>query len=319
MDELSAFLNAPPEEVNSNALGTDYVEVSWHATARTGVGVGNHQAWQGYVYHWNRHGIESGNGYKDFVESTGYGVDPMGLHGYNCRHTFYPFILGVSKRTYTDEQLEEMRKAENTPKVFRGKEYTSYEATQRMRKLETRMRVQRQEIKLLEHGGALEDDIINAKVRYRTTMNEYSKFAKTMELPQQRQRIYNDSYGKIGGGKGVAKAYQNGIIESEIKSLGFKGKLNINPKVIDIEKLSFDDKHINQERTHKITFEEAKQFIQEAKISETVWNGKFERYYSEKGTTYVNMESNTIRTAFSSGEYTDNIIKMMEVLNKHGR
>ena len=36
-------------EQNMKALGTDYVEVSWHATARP-----THQVWQGRVYRWNR-------------------------------------------------------------------------------------------------------------------------------------------------------------------------------------------------------------------------------------------------------------------------
>ena len=204
-------LTSKVAEMNMDTLGTDFVEVSWHATARTGVGVGNHQLWQGYAYHWNRNGTDP-QGYKDFVESTGYGVNPLGLHGYNCRHSFYPFILGVSTRAYTDEFLEEQRNKANTPKEYNGKEYTSFEATQRMRTLETRMRAQRQEIKLMQEGGVNNDDILAPKVRYRTTMDEYVKFAEKMELSQQKQRIYNDGLGKVGGGKGVANAYENDII-----------------------------------------------------------------------------------------------------------
>ena len=36
-------------EQNMDNLGTEYVEVSWHATARP-----EHQVWQGRVYRWNR-------------------------------------------------------------------------------------------------------------------------------------------------------------------------------------------------------------------------------------------------------------------------
>lgn len=39
-------------------------------------------------------------------------------------------------RLYTDEQLDKMNAKENEKKEFNGKEYTTYEATQRMRQLE---------------------------------------------------------------------------------------------------------------------------------------------------------------------------------------
>ncbi len=81
------------------------------------------------------------------------------------------------------------------------KKYTKYEALQRQRKLETTMRAQRQKIKLLEQGKADEDDIIAARGRYRVTSQEYSRFSKAMDLPQQRERVTVDGLGDIGKGK----------------------------------------------------------------------------------------------------------------------
>ena len=63
-------------------------------------------------------------------------------------------------RTYTDEQLQKMLEAENTPGEYNGKQYTTYEALQQQRKMERVMRAQRQRIKLLEEGGADKQDII---------------------------------------------------------------------------------------------------------------------------------------------------------------
>ena len=80
-------------------------------------------------------------------------------------------------------------------------DYISYEATQRQRKLETAMRAQRQKIKLLEDGGADEDDIITARAKYRGMSQEYTAFSKAMDLPQQRERITIDGLGNIGVGK----------------------------------------------------------------------------------------------------------------------
>ena len=44
--------------------------------------------------------------------------------------------------------------------------------------------------------------------------------------------------------------------------------------------------------------------------------GQFENYYSKSGAAYVDVKTNTIRTAFRSDEYDDRIKKMMEVLEK---
>ena len=134
--------------------------------------------------------------YPDFIESTGYGTGE-GLCGWNCYHSFSPFIPGISVPTYTAEQLEEMNRHENTPKEYQGKQYTDYQATQRQRRLETQMRAERQKIHLLQVGGADEKDITSAKCRYRATSAEYARFSKAMDLPQQRERVTIDGLGDV--------------------------------------------------------------------------------------------------------------------------
>lgn len=189
-------------EDNADTLETEYFEVTRHVGARP-----SHQIWQGKVY-----------SKKQLETVCGYGTGD-GLCGWNCRHDFFLFIPGISERTYTDEQLSEMNEQENTPKMYKGKEYTAYTATQQQRKLETLMRKQRQDIKLLKDGGADENDIINARCRYRSTSAQYTAFSKAMNLPQQRERVYIDGLGNVGGGK-VTKAVDSkvnsGIITNKI-------------------------------------------------------------------------------------------------------
>lgn len=193
-------VTAKINDMNAEALKTDYFEVSWHATARP-----SHQVWQGRVY-----------SRKELEIVCGLGTGP-GLCGWNCYHTYYPFIPGISKRTYTDEQLDAMNAKESIPKEYKGKQYTSYEATQRQRKLETLMRKQRQEIKLLEKGGASENDIINAKSRYRSTMAQYADFSKQMVLPQEMQRVYADGLGRVGGTGKIKTTLKNAAGHSIIE------------------------------------------------------------------------------------------------------
>jgi len=186
-------------EMNMQKLNTEFVEVSWHATARP-----SHQVWQGRVFHWQRDDSDNttpeyvevdGVRYKDFVRETEYG-SMLGLCGINCYHTFYPFIPGISKRSYTDEELDKLQAEENEKHKYQGKEYTKYEATQAMRKMENRMRKLRIEIKALKEGEASPDDITNAKCRYRGLMQQYRQFADAMKLPTEMQRVYNDGLGR---------------------------------------------------------------------------------------------------------------------------
>lgn len=180
VSQVTAQIN----ESNAKQLGTEYFEVTWHGGARP-----THQVWQGRVYSKEELETVCGLGAAD------------GLCGCNCYHDYYPFFPGISERSYTDEELDKLNKEENTPVEYNGKQYTKYEATQHQRYLERKMRAQRQEINVLEKGGASEDEIINARCRYRGTSSEYTRFSNAMDLPQQRERVTVDGLGNVGVGK----------------------------------------------------------------------------------------------------------------------
>lgn len=175
VNQLSAKIN----EKVAKDLGTDTFEVTWHAGARP-----THW-WGGMVFTK-----------KELENVCGLGsVD--GLCGANCRHNYMAFVPGVSVRTYTDEQLAEMNRQERQTKEWNDKKYTTYEATQKQRKMETSMRAQRERIKLLQDGKADKDTIMLEKAKYQGQLNEYARFCKKMCLPQERERIYLDSFGKV--------------------------------------------------------------------------------------------------------------------------
>ena len=85
-----------------------------------------------------------------------------------------------------------MLDAENTPREYNGKQYTTYEALQQQRKMERTMRTQRQKIKLLEEGGVDDQEIILAKAKYQGQMQTYKDFSEKMKLPEQKARIMQD-------------------------------------------------------------------------------------------------------------------------------
>lgn len=173
-------ITAQVSEHNAEKLDTEYFEVSWHPCARP-----DHQTWQGRVF-----------SRKELGTVCGYGTI-TGLCGANCRHTFHPFIPGVSERLYPDDWLEEQNKREAQTKEWNGRQLNAYEQTQQQRKMETAMRAQRQKIRLLQEAGADKDDIMLEKARYQGQLNEYKQFSKKMGLLEQRERIYQDGLGKV--------------------------------------------------------------------------------------------------------------------------
>ncbi len=200
VSQVTAQIN----ESNAKELDTEYFEVTYHGGARP-----SHQEWQGKVYTKKELGTICGLGAAD------------GLCGCNCYHDYYPFFPGISERAYTDEELKKLNKEENTPVEYNGKSYTKYEATQKQRSLEKAMRAERQQINLLQTGGANEEDIMLARGRYRATSSEYTRFSKAMKLPQQRERVTVDGLGNVGVGK-----YK--ISQKSVANSGNSGIINLN-------------------------------------------------------------------------------------------
>lgn len=164
-------------------LDTDMWEITWHSGARP-------EHWWGGRWYST----------ADLVRVCGYGT-VTGLCGANCYHQKFPVIPGISEPAYTPEELDRLNADELKPRQFGSKTYTKYEALQHQRRLETSMRAQRQEIRLLQDGGAAEEDIIAARARYRGTSAEYTRFSQAVDLPQQRERVTVDGLGNIGVGK----------------------------------------------------------------------------------------------------------------------
>ena len=182
-------------EYNAQKLGTEYFEVEWHAGARP-----THAVWQGRV--WSK---------EQLYSVCGLGT-VTGLLGVNCYHTYHLFFPGLSERNWTDDWLEEQNRKENEPREFLGKEYTLYEAKQRQRQMETAMRAQREKVKLLQAGGADQDEVILHKAKYQGQLNEYSRFCRKMSLTEESERIYLDMMGKIA----TNNKSQNSIFHPEM-------------------------------------------------------------------------------------------------------
>lgn len=170
-------------EQSAQYLETPYFEVSAHAGARDKPGPSpwsSHKDWQGKVY-----SIRAWDIYPSIYEVCGMGaVD--GLEGVNCRHRRFPWVEGVSERTYTDEQLEHID--DGLGCTFEGKTYTAYEATQEQRKVERTIRKLKRE-KTAYNAAGLTDEEQAVNIKLRRLNAKYKAFSKAAGLPEQRERM----------------------------------------------------------------------------------------------------------------------------------
>lgn len=174
-------------EQSAEYLDTPYFEVSAHVGARDKPGPSpwsSHKDWQGHVY-----SVRAGDIYPSIYDVCGLGaVD--GLEGANCRHRRFPWVEGVSERTYTDEQLEHIDDGRGC--TFDGKDYTAYEATQMQRRIERTVRKLKREKAAYKAAGLHEDETA-VNIRLRRLNAKYKAFSAEAGLPEQpeRMRIYN--------------------------------------------------------------------------------------------------------------------------------
>ena len=170
-------------EQSAEYLETPYFEVSAHSGARDKPGPSpwsSHKDWQGKVY-----SIRAGDIYQNIYEFCGLGyVD--GLEGANCRHRRFPWVEGVSERTYTDKQLEHIDDGFGC--TFEGKTYTAYEATQMQRRVEREVRKLKREKAVYKAAGLYEDEQA-VNIRLRRLSAKYKAFSEAAGLPEQRERM----------------------------------------------------------------------------------------------------------------------------------
>ena len=187
---LTGVSQTTGEIVFQNALdmGTDIIELSAHIGARP-----SHAVWQGKL-------VCISDRKTDYLTlaDIGYGeVD--GYKGINCRHYGFAFIEGVSKRVYTDKELEEMAAKAVT---YNGNEMPVYEANKRQRAMERKIRAEKSElvgfnesIRLAKESGnkELADDLQisfdNLSVKLKRHEAIYKDFCKQTGLPELTERL----------------------------------------------------------------------------------------------------------------------------------
>lgn len=187
--------------------GTEYVLVSAHLGARVAQKgqstLASHADWQGKVY--KIRGTEPG--YPNLLERTGYDVDqntgqgtvknPLGLHGYNCRHSHKPWDKRLHN-PYVDEN--------GNLKIDSEENRKRYELQQKQRYMERSIRATKRRLieKQEQINNPREDMDVDKlqkeynKLSYRMTQQNkaYNDFCKQNDLQPQYDRIKVADFGR---------------------------------------------------------------------------------------------------------------------------
>ena len=115
---------------------------------------------------------------------------------WNCHHTIFPVILGISKPAYSSSDLQKMRDY-STEKITIGK-YTKsrYQWTQVQRKLETKVREQKDIANIAKASG---DDILRreAQSKINKYTGIYENVSKAAGLPTKKERMAVSGFRRV--------------------------------------------------------------------------------------------------------------------------
>jgi hypothetical protein len=166
-------------------MGVDLVETTAHYGARP-----SHRPWQGRVF--SRSGRSEV--YPEFRSSTGYGTG-AGLCGYNCRHSFRPYIEGISEPAYTGDDVDAM----NARLLrYEGQTVDQYELSQKQRSMERAIRTTKREMAAFDAArnattdftlkAKLGDEFNAAAMTLKKQQAKVADFVRQTGLPRQNER-----------------------------------------------------------------------------------------------------------------------------------
>ena len=191
-----------------NEYGADGIEISAHALCAT-----DHLPYQGLQF--------SNRDFEELQNSLG---RPFGA--WNCKHTMFPIILGVSAPAHDADELRMYRENSAAEIEIDGRTMSRYEWSQEQRRIETAVRAQKDIAIAAKASG---DDVARreAQSKINALQDHYEKVSKAAGLDMQRDRMRVAGFRQVKTIEQLKNAAKSGIISSDDvpipKTLGAKG------------------------------------------------------------------------------------------------
>ena len=153
-----------------NEYGADGIEISAHALCAT-----DHLPYQGLQF--------SNRDFGELQNSLG---RPFGA--WNCKHTMFPIILGVSAPAHDADELRMYRENSAAEIEIDGRTMSRYEWSQEQRRVETAVRAQKDIAIAAKASG---DDVARreAQSKINALQDHYEKVSNAAGLDMQRDRM----------------------------------------------------------------------------------------------------------------------------------
>lgn len=115
---------------------------------------------------------------------------------YNCYHYTFSIVLGVSSPEYSEKQLKKIIEDNNKGFELDGKHFTSYQGTQMQRKLETKIREQK-DIQIMAKASGQMDTVAEAQKKISELTDKYKELSNKSGLPTKMDRMRVSGYRRI--------------------------------------------------------------------------------------------------------------------------
>lgn len=214
MDMRTTMTNTARDAVweQSDAVGCDLYQVSWHDGARPLC-----YPWQGKVI--SRNGwtgtVEDDEGNKvtvhseSEIESFNYGG---GLFGVNCGHYPIPFFPGFSRMRPPQQNEEENAK--------------EYAESQQQRALERKVREEKRELEVMKAQGATKEELDAQKIRVRNANAELTNFCDQTGRARQPGRTSTPINATFPDGYQQTRAGEQNALISRQQNVKINQKLD---------------------------------------------------------------------------------------------
>lgn len=264
-------------------MGCDHVEVTAHFGARP-----THSVWQGRVYQ-----LSTG----EFEQATGYG-EGSGLCGWNCRHSFFPYLEGVSQRTYTDDDLRAMEEA--TVRVG-DEDIPLYEATQRQRRMEREIRATKRELSAMqaamEEIPGLRDAYSAGAAKLKRQRDALAAFEGETGLRNQAARTQVAGFGHSQAS--TASWAVRKVETAKEEGLGaLVGATNVTGLRISGITKHFEDRARERNVTASSVLSALQSPLQVGKLRIDRYGAKSQTFIGEKATVVMNPDVGTLITTY---------------------
>ena len=178
-----------------NEYGADGIEISAHALCAT-----DHLPYQGLQF--------SNRDFEELQNSLG---RPFGA--WNCKHTMFPVILGVSVPAHDADELRMYRENSAAEIEIDGRTMSRYEWSQEQRRIETAVRAQKDIAIAAKASG---DDVARreAQSKINALQDHYEKVSRAAGLDMQRDRMRVAGFRQVKTIEQLKNAAKSEIIEA---------------------------------------------------------------------------------------------------------